>query len=441
MSAPSSAISGFYKHSVTARRRLLQEKFGLDDADIAALEGGGLEAEQAEHMIENVCGMFALPYGLGLNLRRNGKDHVVPMVVEEASIVAAVSSAAKMVRVGGGFDTDADAPILSGQVQVQKVPDLAAAMRAVLAARDELLALADTPHPRLVKRGGGATELTCHEVKGGGLDGSDVLVVHVHIDCRDAMGANLVNTSVERMTRRIEELTGGKALLRILSNLCDRRKVRARCAVPFEALDGKGFAGVEVARGIESASRFAEACPYRAATHNKGTMNGIDAVALATGNDWRAIEAAAHAYAARGGRYTALATWRRDEREGILRGSLELPLAVGTVGGATKVHPLAQLSLKLLNVEGASELAEVMAAVGLAQNLAALRALSTEGIQRGHMALHARNVAVAAGARGEEVERLVSGLLKRGEVKADEAARQLASLRAEKAGSAREEGE
>ncbi len=425
----SSIISGFYKYSLKDRLRILSERFSLSDQEIELLRDGGLKPEQANGMIENVCGLFALPFGLGLNMQRNGKDHVVPMVVEEPSIVAAISSASKLVRAGGGFETDADRPILTGQVQIEGIDDLEAARAAILAASAELLERANRPHPRLVERGGGACGLSCHIVAGGGLDGTSVLVVHVHIDCRDAMGANLVNTSVESLSARIEELSGGKVLLRILTNLCDQRKVRARCTVPFDALGAKGFEGLVVARGIESASRFAENDPYRAATHNKGTLNGIDAVALATGNDWRAIEAAAHAWAARDGRYTALATWRRDESARVLRGKLELPLAVGTVGGATKVHPLAQLALKLLRVDGAQELAEVMAAVGLAQNLAALRALTTEGIQRGHMALHARNLAVAVGAADDEIDLLAGLLVQAGEVKQTKAVELLATVR------------
>ncbi|HEY1956627.1 MAG TPA: hydroxymethylglutaryl-CoA reductase, degradative [Polyangiaceae bacterium] len=399
-----SRLPGFYKVSVDERRALVSEATGADAGDIVrSLEAGGLDEETADKFVENVIGTYALPYGVALNVRVNGTDHVVPMVVEEPSVVAAASNAARMVREGGGFTAETDAPLMTAQVQLTNVHHRDAAKERILATKRALLALADGAIPGLVERGGGARDL---EVRLLGTDEDAMLVVHVYVDCRDAMGANLVNGMAERIAPNLAEIAGGRVGLRILSNLCDRRCVRVTCRVPGAVLATEEMSGEEVIDGIVNASRFAELDPYRAATHNKGIMNGIDAVVIATGNDWRAVEAGAHAFAARDGRYAPLAVWRREGDD--LVGRLELPLALGTVGGTLRVHPAARLSLRLLAITSAQELATVAASVGLASNLAAVRALATCGIQRGHMALHARSVALAAGALGEEVERVAT---------------------------------
>jgi hydroxymethylglutaryl-CoA reductase len=388
--------------TVDERRALVSEATGEGADHMArALDGGGLDADTADKFVENVLGVYALPYGVALNVRINQRDFVVPMVVEEPSVVAAASNAAKMVRAGGGFVAESDPPIMAAQVQLCDVHDAEAARVALLAARDELLALANAAIVGLVSRGGGARDL---EVRTLGSPEDRMMVLHVLIDCRDAMGANLVNSVAEAIAGRVAELAHAKVGLRILSNLCDRRCVRVTARVPVGSLATDDMDGAVVADGIVNASRFAELDPYRAATHNKGIMNGVDAVVIATGNDWRAVEAGAHAFAARSGQYAPLATWRREGE--FLVGHIELPMALGTVGGTLRVHPAARLSLRLLGLEDATMLAQVAAAVGLASNLAAVRALATDGIQRGHMALHARAVAVAAGATGPAVERV-----------------------------------
>ena len=402
--ARTSRLPGFYKISVEERRALVGDTTGTPPSEVAdALEQGGLDAETADKFVENVIGTYGLPYGVALNVRVNGSDHVVPMVVEEPSVVAAASNAARMVREGGGFTAEADAPLMTAQVQLTHVRDRAAAKERILASTRALLELADGAIPGLVERGGGARDLEVREL---GSDEDAMLAVHVYVDCRDAMGANLVNGMAERIAPNLAEIASARVGLRILSNLCDRRCVRIVCRVPAKVLATEEMSGDEVIDGIVNASRFAELDPYRAATHNKGIMNGIDAVVIATGNDWRAVEAGAHAFAARDGQYRPLATWRREGDH--LVGRLELPLALGTVGGTLRVHPAARLSLRLLAVTNAQELATIAASVGLASNLAALRALATCGIQRGHMALHARSVALAAGATGDEVERVAT---------------------------------
>lgn len=411
-------MAKFYELSIAERLQQLGEA-GLDADDLFALSSeGGLEAEQADHMIENVVGTYALPLGIARNFVVNGRAVLVPMVIEEPSVVAAASFMAKLAGKGGGFTAETDPPEMIGQMQVLDVPDPEAARQRLLAARGELLAEAAEIDPVLLKLGGGPRDLQVrllpHAPNGA------LLVVHLVYDVRDAMGANAVNTAVERLAPRVEALTGGRVLLRILSNLADRRLVRVHCTVPLQVLAFGDFAPETVRDGILDAWAFAVADPYRAATHNKGIMNGVDAVVLATGNDWRAVEAGAHAYAARSGRYTSLTTWRKDE-EGNLTGFLEMPMAVGIVGGATRVHPGAQAALKLMGVKTASELAGIIGAVGLAQNLAALRALATEGIQRGHMSLHARQVAIASGAAGGEVERLAAQLVEEKTVRIDRA--------------------
>ncbi len=393
-----SRLPGFYKLSLDERRRVAAEALGVEVSELEeALCEGGLEPACADKTIENVIGTYAMPFALALNVQMNGRDYLAPMVVEEPSVVAAASNASKIVRSGGGFDAEADAPIMIAQVQLDRVPDAALAEAALLEARAELLALADRAIPNLVERGGGARELEVRDL------GEGWLVLHVLVDCRDAMGANLVNTVAEALAERAAELTGGRVGLRILSNLSDRRNVRVRCAIPVAGLGFDGYRGEDVRDRIVKASEFAERDPYRATTHNKGIMNGIDPVVIATGNDWRAVEAGAHAFAAKSGRYEPLCTWRRGD-DGALVGQMELPLALGTVGGTMRVHDGARLGLRVAGVDSAQELAMLAACVGVASNLAALRALATDGIQRGHMALHARSVAIAAGARGHHVE-------------------------------------
>jgi hydroxymethylglutaryl-CoA reductase len=340
------------------------------------------------------------------------------MAIEEPSVVAGASYMAKLARDAGGFEAETTSPEMIGQIQVLDIPDLDAAQRALKEEKATILAQADTVDPVLTRLGGGARDIEIRLFES--TPSGPMLVLHLVYDTRDAMGANAVNTAVERLRPLIESITGGRVHLRILSNLSDRRLARARCRIPAASFTHGDFEGIGVARGIVEASAFAEADSYRAATHNKGIMNGVDAVVIATGNDWRAAEAGAHAYAARSGRYTALSQWRLDGN-GYLEGRLEMPLALGIVGGATQVHPLAQWALRLMGVETARQLAEVVVSVGLAQNLAALRALATEGIQRGHMQLHARQVAIAAGAQGEDIEAVAHQMVAEGTVRLDRA--------------------
>jgi hydroxymethylglutaryl-CoA reductase len=392
-----SRLAGFHKLSRQERLAKLQRMLQFTEEESALLQGSpGLPAELADRMIENMVGVFSLPMGLGLNLSVNGRDHLVPMVVEEPSVVAAASFASKIVREAGGFIADADPSIMIGQVQVAHYGDPEEASNRILAAREEILELANSLQPTMVRRGGGARDVRVRVLPAPeGPSGEPLLIVHLLIDCLEAMGANLINTMVEGVAPLIQELTGGRVYLRILSNLADQRLARASCRIPVALLADGHWPGEAVAEGIVQASRFAQADPYRAATHNKGIMNGIDSVALATGQDWRAIEAGAHAFACRDGRYQPLSTWALGE--GCLVGSIELPLALGLVGGPIKVHPGVGLSLKLLGTTSVRQLAQVFASVGLAQNLAALRALGSEGIQKGHMALHARRVKVRTG--------------------------------------------
>lgn len=412
--ARNSRFPGFYKLSVDERRRVAAEALGMDVEElIAAVGEGGLKSDKADKIIENVVGVYSLPFALVLNVQLNGEDFVVPMVVEEPSVVAAASNASKMIREGGGFYAEADAPVMIGQVQLDDVPDVPRAIELLMLHRRAIVALGNEAVPGLVQRGGGVRDLEARNL------GDGMLVVHMLIDCRDAMGANLVNTVAEAVAPRIQELAGGQIGLRILSNLCDRRCVRVKVKVPPSALAGNGRTGEEVRDGIVRASKFAERDPYRAATHNKGVMNGIDPVVIATGNDWRAVEAGAHAYAARNGRYEPLCTWRVEGED--LVGAMEIPLSLGTVGGPSRVHDGAKLGLRVVASRDATELAMVAACVGVASNLAALRALATEGIQRGHMALHARSVAIAAGAEGTDVERIAKIIAARGQITVDAA--------------------
>ena len=424
--ASSSRLPGFYNLSLEERLKRLSDR--LAPEDLAALSGqAGLSTVQADQMIENVIGVFALPLGIALNFVVNSRERLVPMAIEEPSVVAGASFMAKLARAGGGFSAHTTPPEMIGQIQVLELPDLASARHALLENKAHLLAEAAKIDPVLQNLGGGPRDLEVREMQESPI--GPFLVLHLIYDVRDAMGANAVNTACERLAPMVESLTGGRVHLRILSNLADRRLARARCTVPLAELSFSDFRAEEVRNGIIDAWAFAAADPYRAATHNKGIMNGVDAVVIATGNDWRAIEAGAHAYAARSGRYTSLSTWGSDE-QGNLVGTLEMPLAVGIVGGATRVHPTARAALHLLDVQSAAELAEVIVSVGLAQNLAALRALATEGIQRGHMSLHARQVAIAAGARGPLVERLASQLVAEKVVRIDRAEEILKSWQA-----------
>jgi hydroxymethylglutaryl-CoA reductase len=414
-----SRIPGFYNLEVAERLRELGQRGELSTQDIAALSGkAGLTSEQADHMIENVVGLHALPLGIALNFIVNGREVLVPMAIEEPSVVAGASFMAKLARSGGGFTAKSDPPEMIGQIQLLEVADLPGAQQAIQNQKARLLAEISELDPVLKRLGGGPRDLEVRLI-----DDSPIgafLVVHLIYDVRDAMGANAVNTAVEHLAPQLEAISGGKAHLRILSNLADRRLAGAQCTIPLAELAFGDYQAEEVRDGIIAAWAFAVADPYRAATHNKGIMNGIDPVVIATGNDWRAIEAGAHAYAARNGRYTSLSTWGKDA-QGNLVGSLELPMAVGIVGGTTRVHPVARASLKLMGVTSAGELAEIIVSVGLAQNLAALRALATEGIQRGHMGLHARQVAIAAGAQGDAIDRLAAQLVAEKTVRVDRA--------------------
>lgn len=441
MADQGSRIPGFYKLALSERRAVISTRAGVEVEELVrAVEGGGLTVSTADKVVENVIGTYGLPFGVALNVRINGKDRLVPMVVEEPSVIAAASNAARLVRVSGGFSAEVLESLMIGQVQLVDVPASDRAVQRLEAESESLLQLAARAVPGLVARGGGPRSIEVRDL------GQGMIVVHVLIDCRDAMGANLVNCVAEVLGPTLAELTGGVLGLRILSNLCDRRRVRATCRVHSRELlptrsgdvppssssePGRARAPELTPRAIADrivlASRFAEADPYRAATHNKGIMNGVDAVVLATGNDFRAVEAGAHAYAARTGKYLPLAVWRRDGED--LVGELEMPLALGIVGGTLRVHPTAQLALKLLAVESADDLAMVAACTGLASNLAALRALGTEGIQRGHMSLHARSVATGAGAVGDEVERVAELISREGTVSREAAERVLGLLR------------
>ncbi len=409
----SSTVSGFYKLSPKERLAFVKEFAGLTDEEAALLQNtGSLPLDLADRMIENVVGAVPIPLGIAVNFLINKRDYLIPMAIEEPSVVAAASYAAKMARDGGGFYASSTPPIMIGQVQAVGIKDPYAARMRILHAKDEILKKANDQDPMLVSVGGGAKDLEAkviHTTHG------PMVITELHVDCRDAMGANAVNTMCEAIAPLIERLTGGRVYLRIISNLAVKRLARAWCIVPKEAVGGE-----EVVDGIVNASAFAAADPYRAATHNKGIMNGIIAVIIATCNDHRAIEAGAHAYAARNGQYTTLSTWEKNA-DGDLVGSIELPMAVGLIGGAVRTHPIAKICLKILGVKTANEFAEVLAAVGLAQNLGALRALAHEGIQRGHMSLHARNIAVAAGATGELIDLVAEKMVEERKIRMDRA--------------------
>lgn len=394
----SSRLVGYYNLSIEERLEKLKEIGALDEEDLKVLRLG-LEVEIADKMIENVIGVFGLPLGIATNFVIDGKEYLIPMVIEEPSVVAAASNGAKMVRAGGGFKTKVSESLMISQVEIMNVKDREEAKRVIIENKAKILEIANGTQPELVKLGGGARDLEVRFLEG---DHKRV-IVHLIVDCLDAMGANIVNTMAEKVAPFLAELSKGKFGLRILSNLADKRIAKAWCSIPPSALERDGVSGDEVRDGVIEAWRFADLDPYRAATHNKGIMNGIDAVVIATGNDWRAVEAGAHSYAVKDGQYKPLSKWYKDG-EGNLVGELSLPLAVGVVGGASNVNPVAKLCRKIIGVKSARELSSVIVAVGLAQNLAALAALATEGIQKGHMYLHARSLAISAGALGEEVE-------------------------------------
>jgi len=427
-----SRIPGFYNLTLEERRAKLADAADLSQGDLIPFTSP-LTADIAMHMVENVIGTYALPLGIGLNFLVNGRDVLVPMVIEEPSVIAGASFMAKLARAGGGFTATSTEPLMIGQLQVLNLENIEKAAEQVLAHKAELLTYVDETESSLKSRGGGARDIEVRIIEDSPIGA--FLVVHLIYDVRDAMGANAVNTACERLAPKIQDITGGRVHLRILSNLTDRRMAKATCKIPvgelaFTAQDGsvtRPFTGEDVRDGIIAAYAFAAADPYRAATHNKGIMNGIDPVVIATGNDWRAIEAGAHAYAARSGKYTSLSIWEKDA-EGNLVGTLEMPMAVGIVGGATKVHSAAQAALKLMNVKSANQLAEIIVSVGLAQNMAALRALATEGIQRGHMSLHARQVAIAAGASGALIEKVASQMVQERIVRIDRAEEILRTL-------------
>ncbi|MGB0412206.1 MAG: hydroxymethylglutaryl-CoA reductase, degradative [Pikeienuella sp.] len=413
-----SRIEGFRALSPDERRAEIQARTGAPDA----LRGASLSLSAADGMIENVIGVFELPLGVATNFTVNGRDYLIPMAVEEPSVVAAASYMARIVRGCGGFTAKTDAPVMRAQVQVLGLADLTKAEQALMAAKGDIIAAANARDTMLVSLGGGCQNIEVHKFADTPI--GPMLVMHLLVDVRDAMGANTVNTMAETVAPMVERITGGQVRLRILSNLADLRLARASLRVTPDALTTKDVSGTEMARGIVEAATLAMIDPYRAATHNKGIMNGIDPVVLATGNDWRAIEAGAHAYAARSGQYMSLTRWHISE-DGALHGSIELPMALGLVGGATKTHPAAQAALKVLNVDSAQELAGVVAAVGLAQNMAALRALATEGIQKGHMRLHARNIAIMAGAEGADVDRIAAEIASIGDITVDAAKKAL----------------
>jgi len=410
-----SRLSGFYKHTPQERLLQVQAWANLNEQDVSALSAlTGLTLDQANNMVENAVGVFGIPLGIATNFRINGRDYLIPMAVEEPSVIAAASNSAKLFREGLGFTACSDDPIMIGQIQLLDLPDLSVSIQQIEAHKTQLLALANEAGGSITRRGGGARDLEVRPFEDTSI--GKMLIVHILFDTRDAMGANAINTVAESLSPELERITGGRTHLRILSNLTDERKAYATGSVAFSEL---GDDGEQVAKGIVEAAVFAEVDPYRAATHNKGVMNGIDAVVMATGNDWRAVEAGAHAYACRHGRYTSFTKWWiEDER---LHGSIELPMSLGIVGGATRVHPTAQVVLKILQVESATQLAEIAVVVGLAQNFAAIRALATTGIQAGHMRLHAKQLAVAAGATTVQVEHVVRQMIDEKQIRLERA--------------------
>lgn len=416
---PSSSISGFYKLSVAERREILKKAGDLTDEEMTLLNNmGGLGESAADHMIENVVSVMEVPIGIATNFLINDKDYLIPMAIEEPSVVAAASNAARMARVKGGFHSVSSEPIMIGQIELSGVTDPFGAKFRILEKKQELLDSANTQDPVLVKFGGGAKDIEVRVID----EREPMLVVHLLVDVRDAMGANAVNTMAEYLAPRISEIARGSVRLRILSNLATYRTTSS-----YAVFDRKTIGGDDTVSGIVEAYKFASIDPYRAATHNKGIMNGIDAALIATANDWRAIEAGAHTYAAIN-RYTSLSRWEIND-DGDLVGFIELPMAVGIIGGATATHPKAKLMRKIMGISSAKEFANVLAALGLAQNFGAIRALAVEGIQKGHMGLHARNVAISAGAKGKEIETITEMMVKERKIRADVAAEMLKKIR------------
>jgi len=408
----SSTIASFYKLPLEERLRLVKDFAGLTSEEAQTLTNGTMPSATAQRMIENVISMFPIPLGIATNFLVNGRDYLVPMAIEEPSVVAAASNAAKMARPTGGFTATSTEPVMISQIQIVKCPSPKDAEKAILSARKEILERANQQDPTLVSMGGGAKDLRVRILPS---QVGILVIVELLVDCRDAMGANVVNTMAEAVAPMLEKISKGQARLRIISNLADKRVAKATTIISKEALGGE-----DIVDGIVEAYAFAAADPYRCATHNKGVMNGVTAVCLATGNDTRAIEAGAHAYAARSGHYSPLTTWKKDPK-GNLVGTIEIPAAVGIIGGVTAVHPMAKISLKILGVKTARELGEVMASVGLAQNMAALRALAAEGIQKGHMSLHARNIAAMAGAQGDLIDLVADKMVSERKIRLDRA--------------------
>lgn len=425
-----SRISGFYNKTINERREMISDMHDFSEAEKEALfSKEALSVDTADKMVENVIGTYPLPLGLGLNFIINNKEYKVPMAVEEASVIASVSKIAKIVREAGGFIAESSDRLMIGQIQVIGCDDFFEAKQAILENKDQLIEEANAAYPSMKARGGGAKDLDVRILNEDSESPySKMLVIHVYVDTCDAMGANVINTMVESLAPSVERITEGKVYLRILSNYADRSLAKATCVIPPALLADGEFTGEEVRDGIVQAYEFAASDPYRAATHNKGIMNGIDAVVLATGNDWRAVEAGAHAYAARSGQYRSMTTWSVDD-QGNLVGELELPMSIGIVGGSIRVHPISQLALKILNIDSAAELAQIIVSVGLAQNLGALKALVTEGIQRGHMALHSRSVAIAAGATGDMVDVIAKQLIESQDIRLTTAERLVGEFR------------
>ncbi|MCJ2556094.1 MAG: hydroxymethylglutaryl-CoA reductase, degradative [Candidatus Thermoplasmatota archaeon] len=416
-----SRLEGFYKKTPEERLKIVRDFADLTDEEVSIISNtGALSVDQADRMIENVIGTMPVTLGIAVNFLINGTDYLIPMAIEEPSVVAAASNAAKIARQRGGFTTSSTDPVMIGQIQLTGVADPEEAKSAILEKKDEIMDLCNSKDPMLVKYGGGARDV---EVRVISTDRGPMVITHILVDCRDAMGANAVNTMAEAVAPLIERATGGKVYLRIISNLAEHRLARAEAVFDRDLIGGE-----EVVDGILEAYEFAKADPFRAATHNKGVMNGISAAVIATGNDSRAIESGCHSYASMTGQYRPLTTYREDA-DGNLVGGIEVPMAVGLVGGATKVHPTARVNVRILGVKTASELGEVFAALGLAQNFAALRALATEGIQRGHMSLHARNIATSVGAREDEIDKIVEILVRERNVRMDRAEEILREIR------------
>ena len=419
-----SRLEGFYKKTPEERLKIVRDFADLTDEEVSIISNtGALSVDQADRMIENVIGTMPMTLGIAVNFLINGTDYLIPMATEEPSVVAAASNAAKIARQRGGFTTSSTDPVMIGQIQLTGVSDPEAARSAILKKKDEIIELCDSKDPMLVKYGGGARDV---EVRVISTDRGPMVITHILVDCRDAMGANAVNTMAEAIAPLIERITGGKVYLRIISNLAEHRLARAEAVFDRDLIGGE-----EVVEGILQAYEFAKADPFRAATHNKGVMNGISAAVIATGNDFRAIESGCHSYASMTGQYRPLTSYEKDA-DGNLIGRIEVPMAVGLVGGATKVHPTARVNVRILGVKTANELGEIFAALGLAQNFAALRALATEGIQRGHMSLHARNIAASAGAIGDEIDKVVEILVRERNVRMDRAEEILREIRGDK---------